>query len=318
LTEVSSRDEVLRSLATETTKALKSDVAFDWPDVPQQRSDDPPSPVVTAVEPVKEPAPIPEAQVDTSTNSGIAYSAVAPEARETLEPDVSKTAAIEDVPEHRSDDPPSRVVTAVEPVKVSPPIPEAQVDPGTDSGIAYSAVAPEARETLEPGVSKTAAIEIDSEIADPTPPQPVTPDAAQQKKPMPNVRPKPPQKVAVVVPEPAEPAVKKRVAIVKPKGSALTGRRREDAGWQNYVAHVVSSENRSEVRATLKRIRATRGGLVRGLTTRIVKSNVDGSMVYTAGFGPLPTHQAAVDLCRRLLAAGESDCVVWPPWSQAN
>lgn len=247
--EVSSHDDVLRSLATETTKALKSDVTFVWPDKPEKRADDPPSPIVTSIQPVKEPPPSSGVQVDTST---------------------------------------------------------------------YIGVSPEAREPQEPIVSETAMRQIDSEIPDRTPSLPAIPEAAKQKAPLPNIKPKPPKTVALAVPEPIKPKIEKRLAITKPKGSSLTGRRREDAGWQNYVAHVVSSGSRSEVRATLKRIRANQARLVRGLTTRIVKSNVDGSMVYTAGFGPLPTHKAAADLCRRLLAAGENDCVVWPPWSQAN
>jgi hypothetical protein len=108
---------------------------------------------------------------------------------------------------------------------------------------------------------------------------------------------------------------RERVALLDRREFPTTGRRAENAGWQTYMAHVVTSRSKAEARVTLNRIRANHRKLVRGLSTRIASSTQSGVTLYTAGFGPLPTHKAAMRLCRELLATGEGDCVVWPPWS---
>jgi hypothetical protein len=128
--------------------------------------------------------------------------------------------------------------------------------------------------------------------------------------------PEPSPQIAMVEITTSSPLLKRqRVALVSRKAFPATGRRAENAGWQTYMAHVVSSRSKAEARIVLNRIRTNHKNLVRGLSTRIASSTTTGGTVYTAGFGPLPTHKAAVRLCEKLLATGEGDCVVWPPWS---
>jgi hypothetical protein len=176
------------------------------------------------------------------------------------------------------------------------------VPPPVSSRLAMAAPRP----VEKPEVSKTAALstatENDPTVAIIVPPP--APDTSSQ--------------MALVEITTSSPLLKreKRVApLNRIKSFPATGRRAENGGWQTYMAHVVSTRSKAEARVALNRIRANHKKLVRGLSTRIASSNASGVTVYTAGFGPLPTHKAAARLCEELLATGEGDCVVWPPWS---
>jgi len=136
------------------------------------------------------------------------------------------------------------------------------------------------------------------------------------RPPLPQAKPRTVEKTpATQLPPQNNAKLQQHLVLVDRHSLSLTGRRGENAGWQEYTAQVASLTNKAEARALAKRIRSNRSALVRGVSTRITRATVAGVTRYTVGFGPLPTHKAAVELCQSLIAAGEGDCIVWPPWS---
>ncbi|MGE3876029.1 MAG: SPOR domain-containing protein [Parvibaculaceae bacterium] len=113
-----------------------------------------------------------------------------------------------------------------------------------------------------------------------------------------------PQQIASVAPEPLPmPAPAPEPAQPAPQqAKASTG--------GGYIAQLSSFRSEAEAMAEYDRLRSKHGGVLAGLSPRVVKANVAGGSRYRLGVGPLASRSAASKLCNSLIAAGERDCLV--------
>ena len=127
-------------------------------------------------------------------------------------------------------------------------------------------------------------------------PNKVAADTQPQQEP-----PQPQQQVASIAPEPEPmpaPEPQQPAKQAKPSGSG------------GFVAQLASFRSEAEAMAEYDRLRAKHGGVLNGLSPRVVKATVAGAARYRLAVGPMASRDAASKVCNSLIAAGERDCLV--------
>ncbi len=125
----------------------------------------------------------------------------------------------------------------------------------------------------------------------------------QQKRNKPNASGE--QQVAVV--QPQQQAAPKRVAtqqvaVAEPEATSTGGR--------GFVAQLASFRTQEDAEREYQRLKSQHGAIVSGLTPVINETVVGGSKRYRLAVGTMQSNAAAGQVCSRLLAAGERDCLV--------
>ena len=82
------------------------------------------------------------------------------------------------------------------------------------------------------------------------------------------------------------------------------------SGGGGFVAQLASFRSEAEAMAEYDRLRAKHGGVLNGLSPRVVKATVAGASRYRLAVGPMASRDAASKVCNSLIAAGERDCLV--------
>ncbi len=81
-------------------------------------------------------------------------------------------------------------------------------------------------------------------------------------------------------------------------------------GGRGFVAQLASFRTQDEAQQEYQRIKSQHGAIVSGLTPVINETVVGGSKRYRLAVGTMQSNAAAGQVCSRLLAAGERDCLV--------
>jgi cell division septation protein DedD len=82
------------------------------------------------------------------------------------------------------------------------------------------------------------------------------------------------------------------------------------AGGRGFVAQLASFRTQDEAQQEYQRLKSQHGAIVSGLTPVINETVVGGSKRYRLAVGTMQSNAAAGQVCSRLLAAGERDCLV--------
>jgi SPOR domain len=113
------------------------------------------------------------------------------------------------------------------------------------------------------------------------------------------------QQVAAVE-QPQQQAAPRRVAA--PQVAATEPQ--ASTGGRGFVAQLSSFRTQDEAQQEYQRIKSQHGAIVSGLTPVINETVVGGSKRYRLAVGTMQSNAAAGQVCSRLLAAGERDCLV--------
>lgn len=101
------------------------------------------------------------------------------------------------------------------------------------------------------------------------------------------------------------PQQQQQVAVATPQEPAVQG---EASG---YVVQLASFRSEAEAQGEFQRLAQRHPGLVGNMRSRVVRSDLGAAgTFYRLGVGPMPTKEAASQLCSSLIAAGEKDCLV--------
>ncbi len=106
-----------------------------------------------------------------------------------------------------------------------------------------------------------------------------------------------PQQTQVALAQPKQVAPQ-----IQPQQPATTG--------SGYVVQLASFPSRAEANQEFARLRSSRASAIGGLAPVVTESSIGGSTRYRLGLGPMDSRATASQVCSRLIAAGERDCVV--------
>ena len=139
--------------------------------------------------------------------------------------------------------------------------------------------------------------------------------AAQVAQPSPQVlQPQPQQQVAIApapVPAPA-PAVQQPVTQQSLQSFAPPSPQQQAAPTgDGYVIQLAAYRSEQEAMNQYQQLRSRHGNLLGNLPPAVQQTNLGASgTFYRLGMGPVQSKQAATELCNKLIAAGERDCLV--------
>jgi cell division septation protein DedD len=146
---------------------------------------------------------------------------------------------------------------------------------------------------------------------------PFNQQAATQSAQVPQAAPQifePQQQVAVApppVPAPA-PAVQQPITSQSLQSFAPPAAQEQAAPTgSGYVIQLAAYRSEQEAMNQYQQIRSKHANLVGNLPPAVQQTNLGASgTFYRLGMGPLQSKQAATELCNKLIAAGERDCLV--------
>ncbi len=96
-------------------------------------------------------------------------------------------------------------------------------------------------------------------------------------------------------------AVTQQASVPEPQAST---------GGRGFVAQLASFRTQDEAQNEFQRLKSQHGAIVGGLTPVINETVVGGSKRYRLAVGTMESNAAAGQVCSKLLAAGERDCLV--------
>jgi cell division protein FtsN len=77
------------------------------------------------------------------------------------------------------------------------------------------------------------------------------------------------------------------------------------------VIQLAAYRSEQEAMAQYQQLKSRHGNLLGNLPPSVQQTNLGASgTFYRLGMGPMNSKQAATDLCNKLIAAGERDCLV--------
>ena len=83
------------------------------------------------------------------------------------------------------------------------------------------------------------------------------------------------------------------------------------SGGTGYVIQLAAYRSEQEAMAQYQQLKSRHGNLLGNLPPSVQQTNLGASgTFYRLGMGPMSSKQAATDLCNKLIAAGERDCLV--------
>jgi SPOR domain len=99
-----------------------------------------------------------------------------------------------------------------------------------------------------------------------------------------------------------------QVAAIQPQPQAQQPA--QQATSSGFVVQLTSYRSQEEAQAEARRVASKYGSILGGLSPTVLKSSAGGSTRYRVAFGTAQTRGQASDVCQKLNAAGERDCII--------
>ena len=125
--------------------------------------------------------------------------------------------------------------------------------------------------------------------------------------------PQPQQQVALApqpqpVPQPQQPVTSQDLQAFAPPSNNTQV---QSGGGSGYVIQLAAYRSEQEAMTQYQQLKSRHSNLVGNLPPAVQQTNLGASgTFYRLGMGPMQSKQAATELCNKLIAAGERDCLV--------
>jgi hypothetical protein len=118
-----------------------------------------------------------------------------------------------------------------------------------------------------------------------------------------------PPPATVPAPQPQQPVTSQDLQAFAPPSAPQSPP--STSGGSGYVIQLAAYRSEQEAMAQYQQLKSRHGNLLGNLPPSVQQTNLGASgTFYRLGMGPMTSKRAATDLCNKLIAAGERDCLV--------
>ncbi|WP_337660434.1 SPOR domain-containing protein [Anderseniella sp. Alg231-50] len=119
-----------------------------------------------------------------------------------------------------------------------------------------------------------------------------------------------PQPLPTPAPAPQQPITQQSLQSFSPPPASQNQAANAPTG-SGYVVQLAAYRSEQEALGQFQQLRSRHGNIIGNLPPAVQQTNLGASGIfYRLGMGPMSSKQAATELCNKLIAAGERDCLV--------